>query len=55
MIKGGGDWIWVLCDLAFERSVVPEDWRSAVLILLYEVRGEGNESRNYRGISLLSP
>ena len=34
MIKGGGDrvvdWIWRLCNMAFESGVVPEDWRSAV-------------------------
>ena len=28
-IKGGGDrvvdWIWRLCNMAFERGVVPED------------------------------
>ena len=32
MIKGGGDrvggWIWRLCNMAFESSVVLEDWRS---------------------------
>ena len=29
MVKGGGnkvvDWIWRLCNMAFETSVVPED------------------------------
>ena len=36
MIKGGGDrvvdWIWRLCNMAFESGVVPEDWRSAVIV-----------------------
>ena len=40
MIKGGGDrvvdWIW---RLDFERGVVPEDWRSAVIIPLYKGKG----------------
>ena len=31
MIKGRGDrgvdWIWRLCNLAFESGVVSEDWR----------------------------
>ena len=37
MIKGGNDrvvdWIWRLCNKAFE-SGVPEDWRSDVIVPL---------------------
>ena len=33
IIKGGGDrvleWIWRLCNMAYESGVVPEDWRSS--------------------------
>ena len=40
MIKGGGhrvvDWIWKLCNMVFESGFVPEDWRSAVIVPLYE-------------------
>ena len=58
MVKGGGyrvvDWIWRLCNLAFESSVVPEDWRSAVTVPTHKGKGERNECKNYRGISLLS-
>ena len=40
MIKGGGnrvvDWIWKLCNMAFENGAVLEDWRSAVIIPLYK-------------------
>ena len=58
MIKGGGkkvvDWIWRLRKKAFESCVVPEDWRSAVIVPLYKVKGERTECSNYRGISLLS-
>ena len=43
MIKGGGDrvvdLIWRLFNMAFENGVVPEDWRSAVIVPLYK----GNE------------
>ena len=57
MIKGGGnrvvDWIWRLCNMAFESGVVPEDWRSAVIIPLYKDKGKKTELRNYRGIRLL--
>ena len=38
MIKGGGnkviDWIWSLCNLAFESDVVTEYWISAVIVPL---------------------
>ena len=43
MIKGGGDrvvdWIWRLCNMAFESGVMPEDWRSAVNVPLYKGKG----------------
>ena len=58
MIKGGGDrvvdWIWRLCNMAFESAVVPEDRRSAEIVPLYKGKGERTEFENYRGISLLS-
>ena len=44
MIKGGGDrvvdWIWKLCNMAFESGVVPEGWRSTVIVPLYKGKGE---------------
>ena len=40
--------------MAFEIGVVPEDWRSAVIVLLYKGKGEKTEYSNYRGINLLS-
>ena len=33
---------------------MPEDWRSALIVLLYKGKGERSECKNYRGISLLS-
>ena len=59
IIKGGGDrevdWIWRLCNMAFESGVVPEDWRSAVIVSLYKDKGgEMTKSKNYKGISMLS-
>ena len=37
--------------MAFE-SGVPEDWRYAVIVSLYKAKGERNECKNSRGISL---
>ena len=57
MKKGGGDrvvdWIWSLCNMAFESGVLAENWRSAVIVLLYKDKRERTEYKNYRGISLL--
>ena len=54
-IKGGGDrvmnWIWRVCNMAFESGVVPEDWKSVVIVPLYNGKGENNECKNYRSIS----
>ena len=40
MVKCGGDvvvdWIWKLCNMAFENDVVPEDSRSAEIVLLHK-------------------
>ena len=40
--------------MAFESGVVPEDRRSAVIVPLYEDKGERTECSNNRSISLLS-
>ena len=49
MTKGGGnkvvDWIWRLCNMAFESGVVQEDWRSAVIVPLHNGKGEGTECK----------
>ena len=41
IIKGGSDrvveWIWRLCNIDFESGVVPENWRSTVIVPLYKV------------------
>ena len=59
MIKGGGDrvvdWIWRLCNMAFEIGVLSKDWRYTVIILLYKGKGERTEYNSYRGLlNLLS-
>ena len=40
--------------MAFESGVVPEDWRSTVIVPLNKGKGERTECSDYRGISLLS-
>ena len=39
-IKGGGDnvmnSIWMLRNMAFKSNIVPEYWRSAVIVPLYK-------------------
>ena len=40
--------------MAFESGVVPEGWRTFVIVPLYKGKGERNECKNYGGISLLS-
>ena len=55
MIKGGNDmlmdWICRLCSKTFESGVMPEDWRSAVIIPLYKGTRDRNDCQNYRVIS----
>ena len=34
------DWIWRLCNMVFEWGVVPEDWRSPVIVPLYKGKGD---------------
>ena len=50
----GLDWIWILYNKAFECGVVPDDWRSAVIVPLYKGKEEKTEYKNYRCISFLS-
>ena len=33
--------------MAFESGVVPEDWRSAVIVPLYKGKGERTQCKNY--------
>ena len=35
------DWIWRLCNIAFESGIVPKDWRSSVIVPLYKDKKVG--------------
>ena len=37
--------------MAFESGVVLKDWRSALIVPLYNGKGERAECKSYRGIS----
>ena len=58
MVKDGDDmvvdWIWRLCNVAFESDVVSEDWRFFVIVPLNKGRREKTECKNHRAISLLA-
>ena len=48
------NWIWRLCNIAFESGVVLENWRSTVIVPLYKDKGERADCKNYRGINFLN-
>ena len=41
------DWICKLCNMVLESGVVPEDWRSSVIVPLYRDKGERAECKKY--------
>ena len=45
MIKGRGDmvvdWIWKLCNMAFKRDVVLEDWMHSVIVHCTRIKERG--------------
>ena len=49
---GGEDmmvnWIWKLCNIAFESDIMPEDLRYAVIVPLHKGKGEMIKFKNYR-------
>ena len=57
MTKGGSDmvvdWIWRMYNMAFESGVVPEDWRSAVIVPCTRVK-EREMNVVIRYVNLLS-
>ncbi len=58
MLKYGGDivveWMLLICERAWKRGEVPDDWKKAVTVPLYKGKGSRSECGSYRGISLLS-
>ncbi len=58
MLKYGGDavveWMLLICDYAWKKGEVPDDWKKAIIVPLYKGKGSRSECSSYRGISLLS-
>ena len=58
MLKCGGEavleWLTRVCRVCVSREKVPNDWVRAIIVPLYKGKGDRNECKNYRGISLLS-
>ncbi len=58
MLKYGDDavveWLLLLCERAWKKGEVPDDWTKAIIIPLYKGKGSRSECSSYRGISLLS-
>ncbi len=58
MLKYGGDaaveWMLLICEQAWKKGEVPDDWKKAIIVPLDKGKGSRSECRSYRGISLLS-
>ena len=45
------DYVWKLCNITFESLVLPGDWKTTVIVLLY--KGE-EEYKMYMGVRLIN-
>ncbi len=44
----------LICEQAWKKGEVPDDWKKAIIVPLYNGKGSRNECSIYRGISLLN-
>jgi hypothetical protein len=58
MVTSGGlafvEWLVSLFNVFMNMGEVPKDWRSAIVVPLFDGKGDKKECKNYRSISLLS-
>ena len=57
LIYGGESllkWLTRVCNVCVAEEEVPVDWMRAIIVPIYKGKGDRNECKNYRGISLLS-
>jgi hypothetical protein len=47
-------WLLRLFNSCMNMGNVSEDWRSSIILPLFNSKGDKKECKNYRGISLLS-
>ncbi|XP_060179517.1 B3 domain-containing protein REM17-like isoform X4 [Lycium barbarum] len=50
----GLEWLTRLFNVIFKTAMMPEEWRSSVMVPLYKNKGDIQSCNNYRGIKLLS-
>ncbi len=48
------EWMLLICERAWKKGEVPDDWKKAIIVPLYRGKGCRSECSSYRGISLLS-
>ncbi len=46
--------MFLICNRAWKKGEVPDDWEKAIIVPLYKGKGSGSECSSYWGISLLS-
>ncbi len=44
----------LICERAWKKGEVPDDWRRAIIVPLYKGKGGRSECSSYRRMSLLS-
>ncbi len=44
----------LICNSAWKKGEVPDDWKKAIIVPLYKGKGSRSECSSHRGISLLS-
>ena len=58
MLRYGGEsiieWLTRVCVVCLAEGRVPVEWKRAIVLPIYKGKGDRNECKNYRGISLLS-
>ncbi len=58
MLKYGADavveWMLLICEQAWKKGEVPDEWKKAIIVPLYKDKDSRSECSSYGGISLLS-
>ena len=49
----GLKWMVEVCNEALRKGVVPEDWKSSILVPLFKGKGDAMDCGSYRGLKLL--